>query len=248
MGSASNAVALQVGGALGVAVIGSMLSTRYQDHMTTALAGAPAGNCHAGHPRLARRCPRRGRSRRGRRRRPARAFCPRRVHERQRDSTGGRRRRRPRRCRPGTRAPAVAGVAGLTGSSAAEGEHRAIAERSCHGGNQEGYGQPGEARRGRSPSRPQGFNPATAIQATAAGVGSRAGQYPRTCCTGAIVARVLLLLTQRFPPAVAVAVLTAHVTELRDRDCCSHGVLSGGERTFSSGGLGGTQAGERVTK
>jgi uncharacterized transporter YbjL len=32
-------VALQVGGALGVAVIGSMLSTRYQDHMTTALAG-----------------------------------------------------------------------------------------------------------------------------------------------------------------------------------------------------------------
>ena len=39
MGSASNAVALQVGGALGVAVIGSVLSTRYQDHMTTALAG-----------------------------------------------------------------------------------------------------------------------------------------------------------------------------------------------------------------
>ena len=42
MGSASNAVALQVGGALGVAVIGSVLSTRYQDHMTTALA---AGTC-----------------------------------------------------------------------------------------------------------------------------------------------------------------------------------------------------------
>ena len=42
MGSASNAVALQVGGALGVAVIGSVLSTRYQDHMTTALARAPA--------------------------------------------------------------------------------------------------------------------------------------------------------------------------------------------------------------
>jgi EmrB/QacA subfamily drug resistance transporter len=38
-GSAANAVALQVGGALGVAVIGSMLSTRYQDHLTTALAG-----------------------------------------------------------------------------------------------------------------------------------------------------------------------------------------------------------------
>jgi hypothetical protein len=38
-GSAANAVALQVGGALGVAVIGSILSTRYQDRMTTALAG-----------------------------------------------------------------------------------------------------------------------------------------------------------------------------------------------------------------
>jgi hypothetical protein len=38
-GSASNAVALQVGGALGVAVIGSVLSTRYQDHMRAALAG-----------------------------------------------------------------------------------------------------------------------------------------------------------------------------------------------------------------
>ena len=39
IGSASNAVALQVGGALGVAVIGSVLATRYQDHMTAALAG-----------------------------------------------------------------------------------------------------------------------------------------------------------------------------------------------------------------
>jgi hypothetical protein len=39
IGSASNAVALQVGGALGVAVIGSALSTRYQDHMSSALAG-----------------------------------------------------------------------------------------------------------------------------------------------------------------------------------------------------------------
>jgi hypothetical protein len=36
-------VALQVGGALGVAVIGSMLSTRYQDHMTTALAARAGG-------------------------------------------------------------------------------------------------------------------------------------------------------------------------------------------------------------
>ena len=39
IGSASNAVALQVGGALGVAVIGSVLSTRYRDHLTAALAG-----------------------------------------------------------------------------------------------------------------------------------------------------------------------------------------------------------------
>jgi EmrB/QacA subfamily drug resistance transporter len=39
VGSASNAVALQVGGALGVAVIGSVLSTRYRDHMTAALSG-----------------------------------------------------------------------------------------------------------------------------------------------------------------------------------------------------------------
>ena len=39
MGSATNAVALQVGGALGVAVIGSIMSTRYQNHMTATLAG-----------------------------------------------------------------------------------------------------------------------------------------------------------------------------------------------------------------
>jgi len=42
VGSASNAVALQVGGALGVAVIGSVLSTRYQDRMAGALAGRQA--------------------------------------------------------------------------------------------------------------------------------------------------------------------------------------------------------------
>jgi EmrB/QacA subfamily drug resistance transporter len=39
MGSATNAVALQVGGALGVAVIGSVASTRYQNHLTSSLAG-----------------------------------------------------------------------------------------------------------------------------------------------------------------------------------------------------------------
>ena len=38
VGSAANGVSMQVGGALGVAVIGSLLSTRYQDQMTAALA------------------------------------------------------------------------------------------------------------------------------------------------------------------------------------------------------------------
>ena len=49
MGSATNAVALQVGGALGVAVIGSVASTRYQGHMTGALEGRhlPASVTHA---------------------------------------------------------------------------------------------------------------------------------------------------------------------------------------------------------
>jgi EmrB/QacA subfamily drug resistance transporter len=48
IGSAANAVALQVGGALGVAVLGSALSTRYQDRMTSALAGhhIPAAIMH----------------------------------------------------------------------------------------------------------------------------------------------------------------------------------------------------------
>jgi len=39
MGSATNTVALQVGGALGVAVIGSVMLTRYQGHMAGALVG-----------------------------------------------------------------------------------------------------------------------------------------------------------------------------------------------------------------
>jgi EmrB/QacA subfamily drug resistance transporter len=49
IGSASNAVALQVGGAIGVAVIGSVLSTRYQDQLTAALAGqhVPPAAAHA---------------------------------------------------------------------------------------------------------------------------------------------------------------------------------------------------------
>ena len=39
IGSAVNTVALQVGGALGVAVIGSLMLTRYQNHISTALVG-----------------------------------------------------------------------------------------------------------------------------------------------------------------------------------------------------------------
>ena len=41
VGSATNGVFIQVGGALGVAVIGSLLSTRYQDRMIAALARVP---------------------------------------------------------------------------------------------------------------------------------------------------------------------------------------------------------------
>jgi hypothetical protein len=41
VGSATNGTFLQVGGALGVAVIGSLLATRYQGQMTGALAGHP---------------------------------------------------------------------------------------------------------------------------------------------------------------------------------------------------------------
>jgi len=37
--SATNTTALQLGGALGVAVVGSLLDTRYQDHVSSALAG-----------------------------------------------------------------------------------------------------------------------------------------------------------------------------------------------------------------
>jgi len=38
VGAAANGVFIQVGGALGVAIVGSLLSTRYQDRMTAALA------------------------------------------------------------------------------------------------------------------------------------------------------------------------------------------------------------------
>ena len=49
VGSATNSTAMQVGGALGVAVIGSILSTRYQHHMHGVLTGrtVPSAARHA---------------------------------------------------------------------------------------------------------------------------------------------------------------------------------------------------------
>jgi len=49
VGSATNSTAMQVGGAVGVAVLGSVLSTRYQHSMRTVIAGshAPAVAAHA---------------------------------------------------------------------------------------------------------------------------------------------------------------------------------------------------------
>ena len=52
VGSATNGTFMQVGGALGVAVIGSLLTTRYQDRMTAALA--PYHVPHAADPSWAR--------------------------------------------------------------------------------------------------------------------------------------------------------------------------------------------------
>ena len=48
VGSAANTVALQVGGALGVAVVGSIMLTRYQSHLKAVLSGrhVPASVAH----------------------------------------------------------------------------------------------------------------------------------------------------------------------------------------------------------
>ena len=65
MGSASNTVALQVGGALGVAVIGSVMLTRYQGHLAAALVGRQVPpSVTADHPRVPGRRPGRGGTRR----------------------------------------------------------------------------------------------------------------------------------------------------------------------------------------
>ena len=83
IGSAANAVALQVGGALGVAVVGSAMATRYQDHMTTALAGHRVPTAVlARHPRLSRWRPRRGACGRRGHRRTLGPRRTRRIHER----------------------------------------------------------------------------------------------------------------------------------------------------------------------
>jgi len=47
VGAATNGAFLQTGGALGVAVIGSLLNTRYQDHVTSALASSHIAIPHA---------------------------------------------------------------------------------------------------------------------------------------------------------------------------------------------------------
>ncbi len=52
VGSSTNSTAIQVGGALGVAVLGSVVSTRYQDGSPRWPASHPGGR-PPGHPRLA---------------------------------------------------------------------------------------------------------------------------------------------------------------------------------------------------
>ena len=89
IGSGTYGVAIQIGSALGVAVIGSALSTRYQNHLTSALAAAPGARARAAHDhRVARR---RARGRLRGRRPPGRAAGTRgtrRVHERRAVSLG----------------------------------------------------------------------------------------------------------------------------------------------------------------
>ena len=107
MGSASNTVALQVGGALGVAVIGSVMLTRYQGHMAAALAGRHVPCIgRTDHLRVPGRCPGGGGTRRRLDRGRAGPRRAHRLHERQR---GGARRGRHRR--PGRRGPRARGAA-----------------------------------------------------------------------------------------------------------------------------------------
>ena len=110
IGSAANAVALQVGGALGVAVIGSLLSTRYQDRITSALAGhhVPAAAAHdivGSHRRSAGCCG----EHRGNYRKATGAGSTRRLHEREPSGSGRRRTRRGRGCAPRACPSAITG-------------------------------------------------------------------------------------------------------------------------------------------
>ena len=53
VGSAMNDTVRQVGGALGVAILGSVLSSHYRDGMDGAADGMPAGAAHAAHDSIA---------------------------------------------------------------------------------------------------------------------------------------------------------------------------------------------------
>ncbi len=125
IGSASNAVALQVGGALGVAVFGSVLSTRYQDRMTAALAGrhVPAAAMQTvlgslgGALAVADRAG-------GSAGVLLTARCACSVHEREQGVAGCRRNRRPRRCIPRAYRPTVVDLAIFAGTRS--GDRRSV--------------------------------------------------------------------------------------------------------------------------
>ena len=102
IGSATNTVAIQVGGALGVAVIGSVMLTRYQDHMNTVLSGrrVPASITQTVLGSLGGAARSRG-QRWGLNGDPVGPCSPNGVHERQCIVARRRRRCVPRRCDPG---------------------------------------------------------------------------------------------------------------------------------------------------
>ena len=117
IGSATNTVALQVGGALGVAVIGSAMLTRYQSHITAALTGrhVPIAATHAIIGSLGGALTVAG-SVGGATGAAPGARRPRRVHERHADFAGGRRARRPRRRPARARPSTVANLPTITRS------------------------------------------------------------------------------------------------------------------------------------
>ena len=111
VGSATNGAFLQIGGALGVAVIGSLLNTRYQGRMTRHADALPRpARGHAGDPRVARRRTRRGRQGRRRPRRGTGSPGPFRLRQRDGPGPGDRRLRRPGRLPHRPDRPAVPGT------------------------------------------------------------------------------------------------------------------------------------------